>query len=104
MNRDLELYSNMLDNIQKSDTRLKSEHSDLGPNTVSGSDRSSDNCTNPYDGSSGSGSQNGISTGTSDIDNSDTGSDEASLGKKKHKLDVTFFHHSRPLQKRLKEE
>ena len=104
MNRDLELYSNILDDIQQRDRMLKSEHSDLGPNTISGSDRSSENCTNPYDGSSGSGSQNGISTGTSDIDNSDTGSDEASLGKKKHKLDVTFFHHSRPLQKRLKEE
>jgi hypothetical protein len=104
MNKDLELYSIMLDDIQQTDTRLKSDHSDLGPNTVSGSDRSSDNCTNPYDGSSGSGSQNGISTGTSDMDNSDTGSDEASIGKKKHNLDATILHNSEPLLKRVKQE
>lgn len=104
MNKDLELYSIMLDNIQQTDTRLKSDHSDLGPNTVSGSDRSSDNCSNPYDGSSGSGSQNGISTGTSDMDNSDTGSDEASIVKKKHNLDATILHNSEPLLKRVKQE
>lgn len=104
VNKDLGLYSNILDDIQQTGARLKSKPSDLVPHIVNGSDRSSDNCTNPYDGSSGSGSQNGISIGTSDMDNSDTGSDEASISKKKHKVDVAVLHNSEPLQKRVKQE
>ena len=104
VNKDLGSYSIISDDIQQTGARLKSKPSQLVPHTVSGSDRSSDNYTNPYDGSSGTGSQNAISIETSDMDNSDTGSDEASISKKKHKVDVAILHNSEPLQKRVKQE
>lgn len=85
----LGLYSGILNNIQQTENKRKSPESDRGPNEISGSDRSSDNCTNVNEGSWGDGSQNGVSTGASDNDYSDTGSDEASIDTKRLKLSAS---------------